>query len=430
MDGKRGWLVVVGCFLTLVFTAGVSFFVLPVLMGPIIEDTGWSLVEVSFGVTLWGASAAILSPFCGLFIDRMGARRSILFGTAYTALGTFIISRVTSLTQFYAVMFFIPFGPMLSTYIPVGAIVPRWFVKHRGTATGLAMVGIGIGGAIFPLVASGLLRTHDWRGTYAVLSAMLLIALVPTFFFIRNPNAEEQATGVPGNESENESSGDTIAPLIDHLTLPQALKTRSFWGLGMGDALTGIVYAIFNVQLVFLLTGDFTTGATAALEIGEIATKAMEKSAADSAALVFSVFLLFTGLGTIPIGWLSDKLPFKRVFIACYLFPAVGALFLFPREYAFLAFGFAFIAGNAAGGRSALYPIALTRSFGELHIASIWGASNSLFMIGTALGPLIGSLLFEKSGGTGAVYMFCIGTLLVSTTLVSIIRREKVPSAA
>ena len=124
-------------------------------------------------------------------------------------------------------------------------------------------------------------------------------------------------------------------------------------------------------------------------------------------------------------GPLADKFSLRRVLILCYLLPVFAALLLMPGGSVWLAAGFAVIAGLASGGRSAVYPLALVNSFGETHMASIWGLSNSLFMLGNAMGPIIGGMVYDQTGSTRAVYAVCIGILLISTTLVSLIRVER-----
>ncbi|HEB88849.1 MAG TPA: MFS transporter, partial [Deltaproteobacteria bacterium] len=181
LDGRRGWWVVAGCFLTLSMTSGISFFVFPVAMVRIMPETGWRLEEVALGATIWGLSAAVLSPLCGMLIDRFGPRRAILFGIVYSAAIAISFSRVETLAGFYLVMTAAPFGAMLSTYIPVGAVVTRWFVRYRGIAQGVAMLGTGLGGALFPQWAAALLEDHGWRETYAILGAFELVALIPAW---------------------------------------------------------------------------------------------------------------------------------------------------------------------------------------------------------------------------------------------------------
>lgn len=397
MDKKEGWWVVFGAFCTLAITAGIGFFVIPVILGPIMDDTGWSLTEVSMGISLWALSAAILSPILGGFIDRFGARRMMLFGCVFSFVITLAFGRVSTLPQFYVLMVLAPIGAMSNTYIPVATVVARWFIKHRGVATGAAMLGIGVGGPIIPQIAKALLDNYTWQETYTFLAFGFLIALVPTFLWVRNPDPDEEAAYAAQMHVD-------IDPKHD-LTLGAALKTRSFWGLGLGDMLTGLVFNLLTVHLIFYLT----------LDLGS----------RDTATNIFSaLFLMFAG-GTLLFGPLADKFSLRRVLILCYLLPVFAALLLMPGGSVWLAAGFAVIAGLASGGRSAVYPLALVNSFGETHMASIWGLSNSLFMLGNAMGPIIGGMVYDQTGSTRAVYAVCIGILLVSTALVSLIRVER-----
>jgi MFS family permease len=396
MDGRRGWWVVFGGFVTLAITSGITLFVLPVLLNEIITETHWSLTQVSAAVTVFGLSAAAISPLCGLVIDRLGARIVILFGVVLSAAATFLLGRVTQLWQLYAVMLLISVGSMSYTYIPVAAVVARWFVKHRGIATGVAMLAIFVGGASFPEISSNLLDTHTWRETYTILAGVILLAAVPTFIWVRNPPEDVEQAYLARVRSSDHTAND--------LTLRSALRTRSFWGLSVGDMLTGLVFAIFNLHLVFYLTQD----------LGD------EKVAVR----VFVALNLALAVGTLLFGLLGDKLPFRTVFVSCYLFPAIAIPLLLFGGPASLAFLFAIAAGTPGGGRNALFPVSLVYCFGETHLGAIYGLSNSLFMIGNAFGPALAAVIYDNTGSTRMVYFTCMALLVVSAALVALIRRE------
>lgn len=397
MDGRAGWWVVFGAFATLAFTAGIGFFVIPVMLKPIMEETGWTLTQVSTGVTVWGISAALISPLLGGLIDRLGARPMMLFGCLVGFATTLLLSRVASLNEFYVVMALAPIGAISSTYIPVATVVARWFHRHRGIATGLAMLGLGVGGAVAPQAANWLLETNSWRETYGLLAYGYLAAMFPTLIWVRNPRPEVERAYVERLPDEAASDGD--------LTLVAALRTRSFWGLSLGDMLTGAIFNIFNVQLIFYLTQDMGSEGTA--------------------TNVFSLFMLMLAAGTLVFGPLADVMPLRRVFVLCYLLPAVGVGLLMSSSWALVAFCFAVVAGLAGGGRSAVFPVGLAYSFGEKHMAAIWGLSNSIFMLGNALGPFLGGVVYDETGSTKSVYLMCFCLLLISTTLVALIRQER-----
>ena len=397
IDSRAGWWVVFGAFLAQTITAGVAFFVMAALLGPIVEDTGWSLTEVSYGLTLWGLSAAIFSPLCGWLIDRFGPRRMMLFGTAVLFITTYLMAKVTALWQLYVLLCISPIGGMSNTYIPVATVVSQWFERRRGIATGLAMLGIGVGGAVFPVIANTLAHNHGWRTAYTYIAYMTLIAFVPIALLIRSPKGASSAAA---------NHALAAAKDIPDLTLREAVFTRSFWGLSLGDALTGLVFAIFNLHLVFYLTRDL--------------------GGDGPATQVYSVLQLCLAGGVLLFGPLGDRFRFTRVLVLCYFLPTLGtALLLAPGAGFALGMAFALVAGLPGGGRTALFPMAIVNSFGETHMAAIYGLSNTCFMLGNAIGPSLAARIYDDTENTRIVYAVCAGILVVSAGLVSLIRDER-----
>ena len=47
-------------------------------------------------------------------------------------------------------------------YTPATAVVGHWFLRKRGTATGLVSTGVGLGGVIYPIMLN---RLFDMVGT-------------------------------------------------------------------------------------------------------------------------------------------------------------------------------------------------------------------------------------------------------------------------
>lgn len=388
---------VFGGLLTLTITAGTGMFVMPVFLDPIMKETGWSLSEVSRGLMVWGLAAAILSPLLGALIDRFGARRMMIFGCALNFLTTLLLGRVTELYQLYAVLGVAAVGTMSNTFIPVAAVVARWFVVKRGIAIGIAMLGIGLGGGIFPMLAGSLLETNTWREIYTYLAFGYPAAIVTILIWVRNPDPDAEAAYSASHEGGYE-------PQFD-LNIAGALRTRSFWGLSLGDMLTGLIFNIFTIHLVFYLTRDLDSQ--------------------SSATTIFSLFLICQALGTLVFGPLADKFSLRGVLVFCYFLPVLATCLLLPANSTALAYSFAVTAGLAAGGRSAIFPVGLVYAFGETHMASIFGLSNMLFMIGNAFGAPIASAIYEATESTRYVYAFCAAVLVVSTALVSLTRPER-----
>jgi MFS family permease len=399
MDSKQGWWVVLGAFFAITINSGIGFFAMPVMIESVMTEMEWSLTELSFGFTVWGLSAAVFSPFCGQWIDKYGSRRMMFLGTVFSFFITLCISQISSLWEFYALMLLAPLGVMSNTYIPAAAVVARWFVSHRGIATGLVMFGIGVGGTLLPLLISQMLQSMSWRECYLALAVIQLVAIVPILLWIKNP------ADLPAAAEESQENADARLPVNNDLTLRDALRTRSFWGLSIGDAITGSIFAVFNIHLVYYLTQDMGSD--------------------ESATLVYSALQFCIGFGTLIFGPLADRFVLRKVMIFCYLLPVLATSLLLPGGILWLAFLFAFLAGFPGGGRNALFPVALYSSFGETHMASIYGFSNSFFMIGTAVGPFLAGVLYDSTGDTRIVYTCAMVALIISTILVSVIKDER-----
>lgn len=399
VDGIKGWWVVLGCVLSLTITAGVGFFSIAVLAEDVITTNGWTQKQYANGVFLWGMSAAVVSPFCGYLIDRYGPRNIMLAGIALSALCEFMLGRVDNLSVFYGILAVLAFGIMCCTYIPVATMVSHWFVEKLSIATGIAMLGIGIGGGAFPIISRSLVTRFGYETAFAYLAAMLALALIPVAILVRSPEDEAPEDAEPEEPETFDENRD--------VTLGQSLGTRSFWGLSLGDMLTGMVFAVFNTLLVLYLTEQTDN--------------------ADFATMVFSILSIGLGFGILVFGPLGDIFNFHRVIVLCYFLPALGTALLLVSAGPAMAISFAVIAGVAGGGRSALFPVAVVNSFGGTHMAAIYGVSNMLFMIGNAIGPVIAADIYERTGDPRHIYALGAVTFLVSATLVALIRDERTP---
>lgn len=108
---------------------------------------------------------ALWLPGTGMLLDRFGSKRVILVSTL--VYGLVLCSALwvgAGLWQLY-VLFTILGAAMASGPSPVspGVVISHWFDRHRGLAFGLAMMGIGVGAIVVPIVAERLGAQFDWR---------------------------------------------------------------------------------------------------------------------------------------------------------------------------------------------------------------------------------------------------------------------------
>ena len=129
-----------------------------------------------------------LGALSGQIADRFGSRCIIIFGVIVIGISLLIASRAATIWQIYIVYGLgIGIGVGLS-YVPAVSVVQRWFVKQRGTASGIAVTGIGLGTLAMPFFSGFLIQYSNWRTAYLVMSLFVFaFGITAALFIIDKP---------------------------------------------------------------------------------------------------------------------------------------------------------------------------------------------------------------------------------------------------
>lgn len=197
--GRDAWLVVFGAWCGL--TASLGIYNTAGIFEVVISEA--LLPEVSPSTLGWIFSVyAFVNWLCGVQVgptfDAMGSRSLITGGTICTLIGIFSLSFCTSMTTLLTIYYifskytytdfyscflkswsftntnteyyqmFLAFSIMTGIgssllITPSIGCVAHWFMKRRGFASGIAFIGAGFGGVLFPLVIQSLLPLVGWR---------------------------------------------------------------------------------------------------------------------------------------------------------------------------------------------------------------------------------------------------------------------------
>jgi MFS family permease len=106
----------------------------------------------------------IMAPIIGTLVDRIGPRKVIVPGTLLTGLGLLLCTQIRTLFQFY--LFFgiiVGMGVTCLSIAPFTVILAHWFERKRGTANGLAGVGIGLGIFVLVPLIQYLISSQGWQ---------------------------------------------------------------------------------------------------------------------------------------------------------------------------------------------------------------------------------------------------------------------------
>jgi MFS family permease len=154
-------------------TSGVVFgiwFSFAVFFHVMVQELRWSRSGAAAAFSVGSMVQALLSPVCGMLIDRCGPRLVVVSGLLSMAVGLAAcrgVQELWHLTVLFGVL--VGLGVGLAGQVTHAALLSVWFVKRRGSIIGFAFAGMGLGvQAISPLAQHLILRT-GWRQTFVVL---------------------------------------------------------------------------------------------------------------------------------------------------------------------------------------------------------------------------------------------------------------------
>ena len=172
-----GWWIVVISLLVNAVPAGLYFIGFSVMFLPISRELGMGRAAASLPFSLTRAIAAIQSPFIGILIDRYGPGRVLFFCSLFAGLGFILLSRVDSYLTYFLVVLLVLSPPIMGGFDSTSITATcHWFVRKRGMALSIIVLGFALGGSALPPLLALSTEHFGWRNT--LLGAGLLLWLI------------------------------------------------------------------------------------------------------------------------------------------------------------------------------------------------------------------------------------------------------------
>jgi MFS family permease len=404
MTGKRprvfyGWLIVIVSAVGLFLGAPLVIFSFSVFFKPLVVNFHASRAAVSFAFSLMNIVGALWIPLSGVLIDRLGAKRVIIWMTLFYGLTLIAALWVgNSIWQLY--LFFSILGIALSSGpvpVPYGAVISHWFNRHRGLALGLAMLGIGVGSVVVPVAAQRLITHFGWRITYALFGgAVLLVPLPIVAALLRNDPAE---LGLQPDGDET-APGSLLSPQSKHgITWHEIWHSPVFWMLICIFSLTGACVhgAIIHMSAIFTDRGV----------------------SAEHAALAASLIGAALIVGRLGSGYLLDHFFAPRVAILFYGATTLGLAMLWAGRSGTPALAASFLVGLGMGAEVETMGYMISRYFGLRAFGTAFGLAFGAFMLAGAAGVLLMGAGYDRFHSyTVPLAAFC-GAMLLALLLLS-----------
>jgi OFA family oxalate/formate antiporter-like MFS transporter len=418
-----------------------------IFRGPLGEVfTDWDKTQLSLPFTLSIIFFCVGGFVGGKLTQRLRSGIVVLISAVFVFAGFFLLSVVLNkdnpsgsliaLDVLYGVL--VGFGVGISYNAILSSVTP-WFPGQTGLASGVLLLGFGVGALVFAGFVTMLVGSVGIFKTFAVLGVAVAAVLVIGSFIIKKPDAapapdaasanatidakaaaagvaDKAAVAVRADERESASDGNgsvaataKAAPAADanaesvikkDYTLGETLRTSAFWLL-----------FVWNIALC----------AGGLLVIGSAAQIAESFGAIATLGLIVSVF---NGVGRPINGTLYDKLGRAKAMMFCNFVMILAGLLLFMAALTgntILVFIGLPLVGISYGGSPALLSASTAGFFGRKYFAVNFAAGTFCLAPAAIIGPIIAAKLQESSGGAYNTTFVMLLVLAVVSLAINIV---------
>ena len=398
-----GWWMAVAA--SLVSFAGVAFFnpVLGALVPALQEQFGWSVAAIAAAMTIGTVAAAVIAPIIGPLADRYGARWMLVGSVALMVALLALLAFINELWQLWLL-----YG--LGRAIGVGIVdlvvvvaIANWFVRDRGRAMGLTMIGTRAGMSLMPLLLAWTLGFGGLRAGFLGLAVLVaVLAFLPPLIIRRRP--EDVGLRLPRAPAgaDEPSDADPV------WTVRQALRTRAFWLLLLGTSVLMVVGGSVNFTFVSHLTSN---------GVGD-----------STAVFALSLWAGMGIIGGIAGGELRQRLSVRFALPGVICVTAASLVWFVLADSVWMGLVFAVWHGLSFGAQLPLNRISFPDYFGRYSVGAIRGVTAPVQFALNAFGPLVAGFIFDWQGSYDALYVAFVALLLLASLSILAAPKPRVPA--
>lgn len=387
------WAIVAFGFLALAIASSARAtlsLLMPVWQG----EFGWTSSYISGIGALALVMVAIVAPFAGRLVDKMGPRFTLNLGLGLLGVGCGLVATMTGKLMFvigYGGFCAVGFGVVASHV--VATAVTRSFSAHTGVAVGTATSG-ATGGqfVIVPLIAL-LLSFASWRWCFGALS-LASLALIPCIRMMMQDRAAARRGGKTAQSST--SFGQDFGYILRRPAF-HAL----FWS--------------------FLICGFTSSGA---IETHLLPFAAFCGFPPLQSATAYGLLSLINLFGMIGAGWLTDKVNRPTLLASIYILRGLTYLILvfMPGTSIETLFLFAFLFGIVDYST-----VPVTASLAASHIGlpvmgQAMGMISAGHALGSALAAYLGGYVFDTTGEYELLWLGSLWLLIAASAMAILIQ--------
>ena len=340
---------------------------------------GTNRAGVSLVVTASFLSIAVAQIVGGRLLERVDAWRVLAAGLALGVVGYGLGAVVGSLPlEILLVGVVAGFGGGLAANSTLSVMVTQLYRERHGALFGLIGAATAAGSVVM-LPTSRIALDVSLETALVFLAAALAVALVGVLAFLR--------VGARAQRSQQA-----------RVSVASVMRRRDFWLLGVPFLVCGVTSTgITDTHLVAYMQGCHVGGGTASTLVATLA--------------------LFNLVGTFGSGLLTDRVDPRRLLALVYASRGVILLLLPLLRSTELLAAFSVAFGLADFATVPPTTALAQKSFRSGGFGLVLGLIGAAHQVGSALGSVLGGVLYDATGGYGAFFVSASAICLIAAVI-------------
>ena len=356
------------------------------------NELGISRNNLTFIYSLGLVVHSLLLPFLGKIVDRNLSFPMMWASPILLGLSVIYLSLVDTYGGFLVAWILVSATSGGCLYTILFSVITINLKSKAKTSIAIITLFAGFASTYTFPTATYLTEQYDWRFTVFIFGIINILISSPANYFGFKNIIRKEFKNIEKQNNQNSK-------------LKIILKDYRFW--------------LFSFSLFVI---GFNIGAITTHVIPMLQEKGMSLSQAVLTASLFGPGQVIGRILVMIYG--SDKSNLK-LFVICFYSMVVGMIFLyFININHYLAFLFVLFNSSAYGSMAILKPLVQNDTFGQKNFGNVHGILALQYMIGSILGPWIGSLIWIIGGYDLLILLFFILAIIGNITAIFLNKKK------
>ena len=392
-----GWRIVGVTFVTHFISVGFLFYSYGAFFKALADEFGGGRLGVATGLAIINCVNASLAPLLGRIFDRGYIRAAMCTGALCMALGFLLVSQIEALWQLYVLLaLLVGSGSAMLGGLAGSTLVASWFTARRGTALGVATMGISLSGVVMAPAATWLIARLGWRATFQLYAVLAVAIVLPLVWWVVVNRPEDIGLLPDGARADTD-----VETNLERPAAPPVVP------LAPGDQITdhapGLAWSAIGVlreSRFWAIAGTVAFNLTAS---GAILTHIIPHATdigvpSMYAAGVLSSLAIMGVAGKLLFGWLVDRVSKRGALWLATAFQASGVTLLLSADSLGPLLVAATVFGLGMGGVVPLWGTLVGAAFGRAQFGRVMGMMSPAMLPIQLIGIPLTGYIFDTRG--------------------------------